>query len=318
MPKLFFRTKNLSSDTKGHKFNKYNCNFMSEKPSSNPKFPLILLVSIGLTLVATLLYRSAPLVLLEPGGTIAAAEKTLLLKTTGWMLIVVIPVLIMTVAIAARYRKGNPKARYKPDWHSGVLAESLWWGIPCFIIAVLSVYTWIGSRDLDPFQPLRGEKEPMTIQVAALQWKWLFLYPEEGIASVNEVHFPENTPIRFIITADAPMNSFWIPKMGSQIYAMPGMRSEVNLIASEKGNFQGLSANLSGEGFAKMIFTAVSESESDFHTWVEKAKNSRDSLDFKNYEILAKPGESLPETYRLQEPDLFDRIINKFMMPDKK
>ncbi len=288
---------------------------MSKEPNKEAKFPWILLVSIAVALLFTCLYRSGGLTVLEPGGRIASLQKDLMITTTGLMMIVVIPVLIMTVFISWKYRFGNKKADYKPDWSHSTFAESIWWGLPCLIILALSVLTWIGTHDMDPFKPLEDKKKPLTIQVVSLQWKWLFLYPEYGIACVNELHFPENTPIRFVITSDAPMNSFWIPKMGSQIYAMPGMRTEVNLIADEKGNFRGSSANLSGEGFSKMVFTAVSESDADFQSWVEATKHSPNALTLDTYKKLAEPGESPVIPYTLEKDDLYDWIIMKYMMP---
>jgi cytochrome o ubiquinol oxidase subunit 2 len=169
---------------------------------------------------------------------------------------------------------------------------------------------------LDPFKPIQADKKEMTIQVVALQWKWLFIYPEEKIASVNFFQIPVRTPIRFQITADAPMNSFWIPHLGGQIYAMPKMKTDLNLIADEEGLFRGMSANLSGEGFSGMTFDTRSSSEDDYRKWVESAKQSSKSLNFEEYNQLAAPSFNNPvEIYKLQDEDLFDQIINKFMHP---
>ncbi|MBS0628039.1 MAG: ubiquinol oxidase subunit II, partial [Verrucomicrobia bacterium] len=264
----------------------------TEDPPKEPKFPLFMLISLGVVLIFTLLYRNGSLVILDPSGWIASQEKDLMIITSALMLIVVVPVCILTVVIAWKYRSGNTKAKYTPDWHESTLAEVIWWGVPFVIITVLSILTWKGSHDLDPFKPLDSPKKPIEVQVVALQWKWLFIYPEYHIASVNELHIPENTPIHFCITADAPMNSFWIPKMGGQIYAMPGMKTELNLIADEIGIFRGSSANLSGTGFAGMVFSAISESEEDFQKWTQSSKEN--ILDLDTYKALTKPSENNP------------------------
>ena len=164
------------------------------------------------------------------------------------------------------------KAKHAPDWEHNYIAEYCWWGVPIVIIVILAVTTWKSSHDLNPFKPIESEKKPLAIQVVALHWKWLFIYPEQGIATVNFVQFPEKTPINFEITSDAPMNSFWIPQLGGQIYAMPAMRSKLHLIANEIGSFRGVSANISGKGFAGMTFTAKSSSEEDFDAWVQSGK----------------------------------------------
>lgn len=289
---------------------------MSIQPTKEPKFPLFTLISLGVVLLGTLLYNTGSIAVLNPKGWIASQEKDLMITTAALMLIVIIPVLILTVVIAWKYRSSNKKAKYAPDLNSGKLIECIWWGVPFIIIIILSVLTWKSTHELDPFKPLESTVKPIEIQVIALQWKWLFIYPEYQIASVNELHFPEKTPINFIITADAPMNSFWIPEIGGQIYAMPGMRTELHLIADEVGEFRGSSANLSGKGFAGMTFKAISDSEQDFQTWTESVKNSSNTLSLDTYKTLAKPSEDNPiTTYILEKEDLYDWVIMKYMMP---
>lgn len=280
------------------------------------KFPLFTACSVAVVLIALTFLRISPITVLEPKGWVAEQQKNLMFSTAGLMLIVVIPVLILAYVIAWKYRAENKKARYEPNWDKSILLEAIWWGIPCIIIVLLSIFTWEYSHRLDPFKPLESDKKPITIQVVALQWKWLFLYPEYKIATVNAVHFPEKTPIHFEITADAPMNSFWIPSMGSQIYAMPGMKSQLHLIANEPGQFKGSSANLSGVGFSGMTFVAVSESEDGFAKWVEVSQQSKNNLTLESYQMLAEPSKNNPiATYALEKEDLYDWIVMKYMMP---
>lgn len=254
--------------------------------------------------------------MLYPKGIIALKERNLLFIVQGLMLIVIIPVYILTFAFTWIYRKGNTKAKYTPDWDDNPLAEVIWWGVPCLIVIIIGVLTWVRTHQLDPYKPIETNKTPITIQVVALQWKWLFIYPEEKIASVNFVQFPEKTPVHFEITADAPMNSFWIPQLGSQIYAMPKMKTQLHLIADEIGNFRGSSANISGRGFAGMHFIAASSTEENFLDWVQSAKQSPNILNQDEYNALVKPTENHPvSVYSLQEDNLFDQIIMKYEMP---
>jgi cytochrome o ubiquinol oxidase subunit 2 len=180
---------------------------------------------------------------------------------------------------------------------------------------VLGLITWRGCHELDPFKPIPAENE-MRIQVVALRWKWLFIYPDHHIATVNYFRFPKDTAVRFEITADAPMNSFWIPQLGGQIYAMPGMRSELNLIAHETGQFRGSSANISGKGFASMVFTAEAATNENFEEWVQIVRGSPKMLSDAEYDRLAEPSEYNPASFYVLDTDgLFDRIAMKYMVP---
>lgn len=252
-------------------------------------------------------------------GPIALKERNLLLILQAIMLLVVIPVFILTFVFSWVYRAHNSKAKYDPDWYDHPVAEVIWWGIPCLIVIAISIFTAIRTYELDPFRPIQSDKKHMTIQVVALQWKWLFIYPEEKIASVNFFQFPEKTPITFEITADAPMNSFWIPQLSGQIYAMPSMKTRLHLVADEVGDYRGSSANISGEGFAGMTFTARASTEEDFHQWVQSVKQSPNGLDFENYEQLARPSKNNPiEVYLLKQDNLFEEVLMKFMHPTKE
>jgi len=282
------------------------------------KVTFFVLASVVIVVQLFLYLYSQDMAVLNPKGLIAIEEKKLLIITTLLMLAVVVPVLVLTIVIACRFRSSNKKAKYSPEWDKSNLLELIWWGFPCVIVAILSVLTWKSCIALDPFIPLVSNVKPVKIQVVALQWKWLFIYPEEGVASVNLVQFPENTPLDFEITADAPMNSFWIPQLGGQIYAMPGMNTQLHLIANEQGDFKGSSSNLSGIGFAGMKFIARSSSQEDFDKWVASVKTSPRNLDLSSYENLVTPSENNPVSlYSLEDDNLYHQIIMKYMMPSK-
>lgn len=254
--------------------------------------------------------------MLFPKGIIALEERNLLFIIQAIMLLVIIPVYILTFIFSWKYMAQHSKAEYDPDLVDNRIAEYIWWGVPCVLTVIISILTWVKTHELDPYKPLESDKKPITIQVVALQWKWLFIYPEEKIASVNFVQFPEKTPIHFEITADAPMNSFWIPHLGGQIYAMPQMKTELHLMANETGDFRGSSANLSGEGFAGMYFTTRATSEEDYQKWLKSARKSEKVLVLKTYDQLAAPSSYHPvELYQLKEENLFGKIIMKYMHP---
>jgi cytochrome o ubiquinol oxidase subunit 2 len=251
---------------------------------------------------------------LHPKGWIGIQQRDLLVISTLLMCIVVIPVFLMTAIFAWRYREGNEKATYKPNWAHSTLGEIVWWGVPFAIVVALGFITWDSTHKLNPYTPIASETPSMKIQVVALDWKWLFIYPELGIATVNYVQFPEKTPLSFEITADAPMNSFWIPQLGGQIYAMPAMRTKLHLIANETGKFRGSSANISGKGFAGMIFAAVSSTEEEFEAWVKSVQDSSEALNEEEYQILSRPSSYNPvQYYGDVEEGLFDQIVMKYM-----
>ena len=283
------------------------------------KITLVALVIVAATLFGLRYVTLGTVQVLVPMGEIAQQEKDLFWLATWWMLIVIIPVFFASIFIAWRYRASNKKAVYDPTWDNSYIAEFIWWMVPFIIITVLSVYTWKSCHTLNPFKPIKSDVAPIKIQVVALQWKWLFIYPEHNIATVNFVQFPVNTPLNFEVTADAPMNSFWIPQLGSQIYAMPGMRAKVHLIAHKEGTFFGTSANLSGEGFAGMKFQAKASTNAEFNEWVQQVQQSPQLLNLSTYDALAKPSMNNPPAfYLLQKNDLFDSILMKYMMPMDK
>lgn len=281
------------------------------------RFAFCLLFSlIAVFLITTFPYPSSATAILNPKGAIAHHQRDLIITSTLLMLIIVIPVIIMTIAIAWRYREGNTKATYSPNWDFNAAIEIIWWALPCVIILILSALTWKSSHELDPYKPIDTAKKPLVIQVVALQWKWLFIYPEQKIATVNFLQIPEKTPIHFELTSDAPMNSFWVPQLGGQIYAMPGMKTELYLSADEEGSYQGSSASLSGEGFAAMTFTVKSSSQAEFNDWVHSIQQTPTLLGQQEYNELAKPSkETLHKAYLLKKEDLFDWTVMKYMMP---
>jgi len=256
--------------------------------------------------------------LFNPQGPVATQELNLMVTVIELMSVVVIAVFTFTFLIVWKYRVSNHVyKRYAPHAADSTRIELAWWGIPCIIVGILSIITWTSTHDLDPYKPLDSDVAPITIQVIALDWKWLFIYPDQGIATVNMVEFPANTPVNFEITADAPMNSFWIPELGGQIYAMPGMITQLHLEAYNAGSYRGESANLSGEGFAGMNFVARSATQFDFDEWVSQMKASATSSGALNqaaYDTLALPSEYNPVAfYSSADKNLFNGIVMKYM-----
>lgn len=276
-------------------------------------FFIKLLINLGLM---GLLSSCSKIAVLNPKGTIAADERDMILIAVALMLIIVIPVFIMTFAFAYKYRATNTKAKYTPDWAHSTILEIVWWAIPCVIIIILGTITWTSSHRLDPYRPLDSKIKPITIQVIALDWKWLFIYPEENIATVNFIQFPDHVPINFRITADAPMNAFFIPQLGGQIYAMAGMQTKLHLFATDLGDYPGFSASFSGPGFSEMRFVARVSSKDEYNNWLNTVRQSKDALSMDRYNILAKPSENNKVQYfGSVQKSLYDDVMMKFMMP---
>jgi len=252
---------------------------------------------------------------LDPKGQIGIDEKNLIIIATILMLLVVVPVIVMTLYFAWKYRDSRTHEVYAPKWAHSTKIEATVWTIPIIIVAILGVITWQSTQDLDPYKPLEDKGEHLVVEVVSLNWKWLFIYPEQGIASVNELVFPANKPVQFKITSESTMNSFFIPQLGSQIYSMAGMETKLHLIANEPGTFDGYSANYSGAGFTGMQFDAIATpDESSFNTWVNQVKAQDEVLDPASYQTLALPSEYHPVTYYGQvTPGLFHSIVMKYM-----
>lgn len=285
----------------------------------NKVFPL--LAFSGIMLLIILIMQPLEIVALKgyipvlfPEGSIGYEQIKLLLIIQGIMLLVVIPVFILTFYFSWKYRAGQSREKYDPHMvdHKGL--EVIWWGVPFVLVSIIAVLTVIKTYELDPFKPIGPEDKTLTVEVVATQWNWLFIYPEQGIASLNYLAIPKGTPVHFKITSDAPMNAFWIPELGGMIYAMPKMLTELHLIADKEGQFLGRSANISGEGFADMQFTTKSQSEEDFKAWVQSVKSESKGLNFQEYNEIAKPTPLIPaKQFTVSDPDLFHKILTKFM-----
>lgn len=277
---------------------------------------IVLLIFLGLSAAFVLFMQGHTIAVLEPKGPIGEYERTLILRAVVFMLIVITPVVLLAFFIAWRYRAQNTKAAYKPNWEHSKMNELVWWAIPFEVVLVLGALTWTSTHALDPRKPIAAAEAPMVIRVVALDWKWLFIYPEERIATVNFVEFPVNRPVEFQITADAPMNSFWIPELGGQIYAMTGMVTTLHLMADEIGDFAGGSSNYSGDGFAQMKFIARASLQEEFDKWVKAVRQSPRHLTAEEYNILRKP--SVADAiayYGSVDPSLYASIVAQFTDP---
>ena len=251
--------------------------------------------------------------ILAPAGSIANQERNLLGIATLLSFVVLIPVFVASVVIPLRYRAGSRrKRRYTPSVARQPLLEVVWWAVPALLIAALSVITWVSSHSLDPYAPVSGSRPAVEVDVVALQWKWLFLYPQSGIATVNQLELPSGTPVHFTITSDAPMNSFWIPQLSGQIYAMPGMTTQLNINATE-GVYEGTSANLSGRGFSSMRFTTTVVSPAAFARWQQQVVSEGSPLTAARYEALRQPSTpNQPEYFTCSATMLFDSILARY------
>jgi cytochrome o ubiquinol oxidase subunit 2 len=266
-------------------------------------------------------------VVLSPAGDVALQQRNLLLISTGLMLLIIIPVIALTILFAYKYRHTNTEARYEPDWDHSTQLELVIWAAPLLIIICLGAITWVGTHLLDPFRPIEriaadrpiaGGTEPLQVQVVALDWKWLFIYPQLGIATVNELAAPVDRPINFQITSSSVMNSFYIPALAGQIYAMPAMETKLYAVINAPGDYDGFSANYSGAGFSGMHFRFHGQSGADFDSWVAKVKASGNGLDRDGYLKLEQPTESEPvQYYGKVAPDLYHAALNLCVQPGK-
>lgn len=256
-----------------------------------------------------------PIPVLQPAGIIGHKERNLMVFCAVLSLAVVIPVFGMLGYIAWHYREGNKKAKYSPNQDGNHLAEIIWWVVPTLMMVVISTVTWRSSYALDPYKSLSSTQKSLHIQVVAMDWKWLFIYPDHKVASVNEAAIPIGTPVDFEITSDTVMSSFWAPQLGGQMYAMPGMSTHLNLEAAREGDYRGVAANISGKGFSDMKFVLKAVPNDKFASWVTHAQRSS-KLTQDAYDTLAKPGTvAKPAYYNLPEDGLYDTIMMKYMMP---
>lgn len=250
--------------------------------------------------------------LFEPQGPVALAQRTMLTNATVVMLAVVIPVIILTFAFAWWFRAGNPKAKRMPDWEYSGAIEVTVWAIPILIIIFLGGMTWVGSHELDPKKPLVSQQKAINVQVVSLDWKWLFIYPDYGIATLNNLEVPAQTPIQFTLTSSGVMNSFFVPQLGSQIYTMSGMATRLQLLASQEGTFPGISAQFSGDGFSDMRFNVNAVSSDAFKAWVKKTRKEPATLDMTSYTRLVSPSlEAQTLSYGKVTDGLFLKILTR-------
>jgi cytochrome o ubiquinol oxidase subunit II len=272
-----------------------------------------------LLLPAVALLSGCHTVLMSPSGDLAVQQRDLIISSLILMLLIVVPVIILALAFAWHYRESNPKAQHDPDWDHSTMLELLIWSAPLLIIIALGALTWVSTHKLDPFRPLDrleagrpmpADAKPLVVDVVALDWKWLFIYPEQGIATVNEVAAPVDRPIQFKITASSVMNSFFVPALAGQIYAMPGMETQLQAVINKPGDYEGFSANYSGEGFSHMRFTFHGMSDGDFNQWVQRARSAGDALSREAYVKLEQPSEADPVRYYGSiDPALYQDIL---------
>ncbi|QPC94712.1 ubiquinol oxidase subunit II [Mesorhizobium sp. INR15] len=271
-----------------------------------------------LPLLASL--ASCGMVVMDPSGDVAAQQRDLLVISTVLMLIIIIPVMALTIFFAWRYRQSNREARYEPDWDHSTHLELVIWAVPLLIIICLGAVTWMGTHLLDPYRPigrvaagkpLVPDVRPLEVEVVALDWKWLFIYPEYGVATVNELAAPVDRPISFRITSASVMNSFYIPALAGQIYAMPGMETKLHAVINKTGDYEGFSANYSGAGFSGMRFGFHGLTDADFQTWIAKAKDAGGKLNRSVYLELERPSENQPVSrYAAVDADLYKAVLN--------
>jgi cytochrome o ubiquinol oxidase subunit 2 len=292
---------------------------LRKKPFMTPlRIVTIFIFVVIITGLGTwLLLAGKDIAVLNPQGIIASQQKDLIVFTLLLSSVVVIPVFLMLGIISWKYRETNTKARYTPDEDGNRWLETLWWGIPILIIGVLGVVTWVSTHQLDPYKQIASNVKPITVEVIALQWKWLFLYPEQGVASLNELRMPVGTPVNFEITADGPMSALWIPKLGSQTYAMTGMSSKLSLRADKVGEYRGSNSNINGTGYADMNFLAIAMPDrKSFDSWTESIEKneSHKNLEWSSYPELAKQSRANKVTYyRLQDSGLYNKVMQKYM-----
>lgn len=264
-------------------------------------------------------FQSEKTIVTHPKGLIAHQQLRLIAINVALMLLILLPTLAWLLWTAWKYSTKNSKTDYDPKKRLSVFGQSLLWIIPTIIVTIMSVITWKKTHALDPYKPIVSEKKALQIQVVALDWKWLFIYPEQNIATVNFVQIPEKTPIHFTLAADgSPMNSFWIPQLCGQIYCMTGMITPLHMMADGLGEYSGKAAEINGIGYAGMTFKVKSSTEKDFEVWVEAIKQSPQELTLSVYNDLVKPSEKHPVTfYSNTEKDLFNTIVMKYFHPSE-
>lgn len=276
---------------------------------------------LGLLAAALLPLAGCDTIVMKPHGDIAVQQSQLIVTSTLLMLLIIVPVIALTLFFAFKYRASNTSATYTPDWDHSTKLELVIWGAPLLIIIALGTITWISTHRLDPFRPLDridaqrpvpAGVQPLEVQVVAMDWKWLFIYPEQGIATVNEMAAPVDRPIRFKLTSTNVMNAFYVPALAGMIYAMPGMESQLNAVINQAGTYEGLSANYSGAGFSDMRFKFLGLSDGDFDRWVNEHRAGGRKLTREAYLQLEQPSHKEPvRRYAAVDEELYHRILNR-------
>ena len=272
---------------------------------------------IAIAAAVSLLTAACNRGVLDPAGPIAAQEKQLLINSTAIMLAIIIPTIIATIAFAWWFRAGNKKATYRPDWEYSGAIEMVVWAVPALTIMLLGGIAWIGSHDLEPSNPLKSDVQPLKVEVVSLDWKWLFIYPDQGIATVNQLVVPAGVPVSYRLTSATVWNSFFVPQLGSMIYTMPRMTTKLNLKADRPGTYDGMSSHFSGDGFSGMNFKVQAMPADQFAAWAQSAHGSALKLDGPAYAELSKPSSYVkPVTYGAVVPGLYDAIVANRVPPN--
>lgn len=277
---------------------------------------LVLILSGSLVLLSLSGCKEHFTGMLNPKGIIALEQRKLFFDTLALMLIVVLPVIIMSITFVYHYQVSHRTKDYKPNWSHNFYLEALWWGIPCVIILVLAIMTWKKTHELDPYRPIAGQtQKPLLVQVIALPWKWLFIYPDQNIATVNYLEIPLGEQVEYWITTDnVPMSAFFIPQLGSQIYAMAGMRTRLHLLANEAGTYDGLNTQYNGDGFSDMHFAVHVVEPRVLKQWFAEVKKSPDALTDASYNQLLYPSiADKPKLFSGVQNDLFNKVIMTYM-----
>ena len=272
-------------------------------------------VFVGLSFLGavTFLGGCSSIVLFDPKGPIGESERFVIIAAIVLMAIVVIPVFIMAFWFPLKYRASNTAATYLPKWSYSAKIDLVMWAVPIAIVTVLAILAWTRTHSLDPYKPIPAAAKAINIEAVSLEWKWLFIYPDQNIATVNQITFPVNVPLSFKLTSNNVMTSFFIPQLGSQIYAMAGMQTRLHLLADKPGTYAGQNQQFSGRDYADMHFKAQAVSLEEFQAWVEKIRQSPEKLDLERYEKLANPSVGHPVTYFSSvKPDLFQYVLRKY------
>ena len=291
---------------------------------TRPRAPALRFATLA---AAPLALGGCDMIVMNPAGDVARQQADLILWSTGLMLLIIVPVMVLTAVFAWRYRATNEEAEYKPDWDHSTGLELIIWSAPLMIIIALGALTWVATHTLDPYRPIGriaagrpvpATQRPLEVQVVSLDWKWLFIYPEQGVASVNELVLPVDRQVRFRLSSSSVMNTFYVPAMAGMIYTMPGMETKLHAVLNKPGDFEGMSAHYSGAGFSKMKFRTHAVDQAGFDRWIARARTAPGRLDAATYLKLEQPSEDVkPMLFAGIEQGIFGRIVNLCVAPNQ-